>query len=61
LPNNIAFSDIEDHGASNETGDKTGHILEIMLVNLVVWHKSCRNSVDKIQKVARARKSNEQP
>jgi hypothetical protein len=28
---------------------------------LVVWHKSCRNSVDKIQKVARARKSNEQP
>jgi len=42
-------------GDGSDTGSGGGNILELMMTNNVVWHKSCRNAVDS-QKVERARK-----
>ena len=51
LPDFIVVDDIS--GGDNDRG--TNDVVQLMMSNPVVWHKSCRNAIDN-QKVERARK-----
>ena len=50
LPNSIVTDDIVGVGADNDSQN----IVQKMVSNQVLWHKTCRNSID-TQKVQRAR------
>lgn len=59
----VVFDDIDgggrtSGGADGGTGDGIENIVQPMVTNSVVWHKSCRSAADS-QKVARPRKSHE--
>ena len=51
LPNSILTDDIVGIGADSESPN----IVQKMVSNQVVWHKTCRNSID-TKKVQRVRK-----
>lgn len=60
LPSSVVADDIGvgSGGGSGNTGDGLKDNVKLMTENDVVWHKTCRNSVDQ-QKVLRARKRHE--
>ena len=57
LPGFVVMHNIS--GGGNDGGDSGSggapNVLQLMMSNPVVWHKSCRNAIDK-QKVERAKK-----
>lgn len=58
LPDFVFVNDISVWAGCDSTGS-TQDIVQLMMSNKVVWHKSCRNAVDN-QKIQRARKKHQE-
>ena len=60
LPDFVVVNSIDGGGVDGGgNGDSVNTVVDKMISNSVVWHKSCRNAVDS-QKVERARKKHEE-